>query len=320
TTSVPDTLVPLQEQVMLPQSLLPEIGMAMNTTNLSTLWEPATAYRLPSNELGLEILFDNDWIIEPDAEKSGWNGTATVPVEIRQASDGYRNGDAFVFMTGVSGQAVAYDVYPASATDFNVSLLNAGSPYPLKFAYDDQAPAGLSEDDKIIILRQLDNGIEYPTWVISFSGDISAVSNDEYTFNFKHPFTKDDILHFSVQGPVVHEEQAEESINRVKVVPNPYYAAASWEFRGSAAAASSLVGRGDRRIAFINVPQNASIRIYTVRGDLVQVLKHDGGISDRIFWDLRSKDEIEIAYGVYIFQVSVPFSDKTYTGKFAVIK
>jgi len=214
---------------------------------------------------------------------------------------------------------VAYDVYPASVTDFNVSLLNTGSPYPLKYAYDDQAPSGLSEDDKIIILRQLDNGIEYPTWEISFSGDISTVG-DEYTFYFKRPFTNEDIFHFSVHGPLVHEEQAEESIDRVKVVPNPYYAAASWEFRGSAAAASSLVGRGDRRIAFINVPQNATIRIYTVRGDLVQVLKQDGGISDRIFWDLRSKDEIEIAYGVYIFQVSVPFSNKTYTGKFAVIK
>ncbi|MGC9512240.1 MAG: hypothetical protein ACP5D8_01230 [Fidelibacterota bacterium] len=320
TTSLPDTLVPLQEQVMLPQSLLPEIGTAMNTTGLSTLWQPATAYRLPSNELGLEILFDNDWVIEPDVEKSGWNGATTVPVEIRQASNGYRNGDAFVLMTGVSGQSVAYDVYPASVTDFNVSLLNTGSPYPLKYAYDDQAPSGLSEDDKIIILRQLDNGIEYPTWEISFSGDISTVSSDEYTFYFKRPFTNEDIFHFSVQGPLVHEEQAEESIDRVKVVPNPYYAAASWEFRGSAAAASSLVGRGDRRIAFINVPQNATIRIYTVRGDLVQVLKQDGGISDRIFWDLRSKDEIEIAYGVYIFQVSVPFSNKTYTGKFAVIK
>ena len=319
TTSQEEILVPLQEYMMLPQSQLPQIGLAMNEPDIASRWQPFGIYRLPSNELGLEILYDNHWLIEPDGIESGWNQGTSVTVEIAQAINGYRDGDAFDLKTGVSGQSVSYDGLPSVTTDFNIVLMNDNSPYDMHFAYDDQGNAGLTEEDRIIILRELEDGTLYPTWEITFSGNIAAVT-DDYKFRFKRPFTSDDVFHFTIQGPEVHEEDAIESIDDVKVVPNPYYAAASWEFRGSAAAASSQVGRGDRRIAFINVPQNATIRIYTVRGDLVHILKHDGGVSDRIFWDLRSKDQIEIAYGVYVFHVSVPFSDKTFTGKFAVIK
>lgn len=320
TTSNEDTVVYPQEKVMLPQSKLPLIGAGMNEPDLASLWQPPMAYRLPSNELGFEILFENDWIIELDNPKSGWEGESNVAVLVGQAPNGYRNGDPLVLMTGVSGTSLAFEDYPSKTTNFNMSLLNDTSPYPLAFAYDDQGEMGLSKEDKILILRKLPDNKYYPTWEITFSDDIDPDARDQYHFYFKRPFMNQDLFRFTVQGPVVYEEIAEESLDQVKVVPNPYYAAASWEFRGSAAAASSLVGRGDRRIAFINVPQNATIRIYTVRGDLVHILKHDGSVSDRIFWDLRTKDGVEIAYGVYIFHVSIPFSDKSYTGKFAVIK
>lgn len=319
TNSIPDTLVLPQDHVMLNETLLPQIGVAMNEPDLATYWQPADAFRLPANDLGLEILFDNDWIIEPDAGSSGWKNASDVTLSIRQADDGYRDGDPFDLAMGVNGQSIAWDGLPETATDFNIVLMNEDSPYGFGFAYDDQGTSGLSEDDRVIILRELEDGEMYPTWEITFE-EAPGTITDDYEVRFKRPFTSDDIIQFTLQGPVVHEEEAEESLENVKVVPNPYYAAASWEFRGSAAAASSLVGRGDRRIAFINVPQNATIRIYTVRGDLVQVLKHDGSISNRIFWDLRTKDQVEIAYGVYVFQVSVPASDKSYTGKFAVIK
>ncbi len=319
TTSQEEILVPLQEYMMLSQSLLPQIGVAMNEPDIVSRWQPFGIYRLPSNELGLEILFDNHWLIELDVVESGWSQGSSVTVEINQALNGYRDGDAFDLKTGVTGQSVSYDGLPSVTTGFNIVLMNDLSPYDMYFAYDDQGNSGLSEEDRIIILRELEDGTLHPTWEITFNGNVAAV-NDDYAFRFKRPFTSDDVFHFTIQGPEVHVQEAVESIDDVRVVPNPYYAAASWEFRGSAAAASSQVGRGDRRIAFINVPQNATIRIYTVRGDLVHILKHDGGVSDRIFWDLRSKDQIEIAYGVYVFHVSVPFSDKTFTGKFAVIK
>ena len=52
---------------------------------------------------------------------------------------------------------------------------------------------------------------------------------------------------------------------------NPYVASASFEPERFA-----VSGRGIRRVEFRNVPAGASVRIYTVRGTLVQTLEHDG--------------------------------------------
>ncbi|HFE53535.1 MAG TPA: hypothetical protein ENK07_08825 [Bacteroidetes bacterium] len=62
------------------------------------------------------------------------------------------------------------------------------------------------------------------------------------------------------------------------------------------------------------------IKIFTVRGYLVDELIHDTGIEDGSeSWDMLSKDGMEIAYGVYIYHVEAPgLGEKV--GKFAVIK
>jgi hypothetical protein len=103
-------------------------------------------------------------------------------------------------------------------------------------------------------------------------------------------------------------------LNRIKVYPNPYLADSNQEPRNIFAE-----GRGERRITFTHLPSHCTIRIYTVRGDLVQTLNHattiDNGIEN---WDLRSKDGLNIAYGIYLYHVESPFGEKT--GRFAVIK
>ena len=68
----------------------------------------------------------------------------------------------------------------------------------------------------------------------------------------------------------------------------------------------AVSGRGERRIEFRGLPQNASIRIYTVRGDLVQTLRQDGSTDGFVPWDLRTKDNLDVAPGLYIFHVEAP--------------
>ena len=85
------------------------------------------------------------------------------------------------------------------------------------------------------------------------------------------------------------------------VVPNPYVGAASFEPERFA-----ISGRGERRMEFRAIPQSGSIRIYTVRGDLVQTLRHDGSTTGFVAWDLRTKDNLDVAPGLYIFQVEAP--------------
>jgi len=97
-------------------------------------------------------------------------------------------------------------------------------------------------------------------------------------------------------------------------VPNPYVGAASWE------PLSSEVGRGERRIFFIRLPNECTIRIYTISGKLVDTIEHSSTISDgQESWDLVSKDGMDIAFGVYVYHVDAPGIGQT-IGKFAIIK
>src|SRR6185503_7667114 len=98
------------------------------------------------------------------------------------------------------------------------------------------------------------------------------------------------------------------------VVPNPYIEAANFE-----PARYAVSGRGDRRMEFRALAQGATVRIYTVRGDLVRTLKQDGSLSGFVAWDLRTKDNLDVAPGLYIYHVEAPNMPKHH-GKFAVIK
>jgi len=51
----------------------------------------------------------------------------------------------------------------------------------------------------------------------------------------------------------------------------------------------------------------------------VQTLRQDGSLDAMVPWDLRSKDNLDIAPGLYIFQVEAPGAEAK-VGKFAVVK
>jgi hypothetical protein len=98
------------------------------------------------------------------------------------------------------------------------------------------------------------------------------------------------------------------------VVPNPYVGSASFEPERFA-----VSGRGERRMEFRNLPPGAVIRIYTVRGSLVQTLRHDGSTAGFVAWNLRTRDNLDVAPGLYVYEVEAP-STSDFVGKFAVIK
>ncbi|MCB0289326.1 MAG: hypothetical protein KDH97_03625, partial [Calditrichaeota bacterium] len=104
-------------------------------------------------------------------------------------------------------------------------------------------------------------------------------------------------------------------LDEIKVVPNPYIAGASWEPRkifGS--------GRGERKIDFIHLPQQCTIRIFTMSGKLVKVIEHSSGALDGSqSWNLVSDDGMDIAFGVYVYHIDAPELGRR-IGKFAIIK
>lgn len=84
----------------------------------------------------------------------------------------------------------------------------------------------------------------------------------------------------------------------VYVVPNPYVAGdPSRSFGGSNA----------RAVQFRNLPERATIRIYTVSGDLIRTIRHApddrGNLSGSTDWDLKSDSGLTVAPGLYIYHV-----------------
>lgn len=137
---------------------------------------------------------------------------------------------------------------------------------------------------------------------------------DVYKIVNKKPFRNGEFFEFTTKAQGFDKNVAQSQLKDIAVVPNPYVGAASWE------PLSGEVGRGERRIFFIHLPNECTIRIYTVSGKLVDTIEHSSTISDgQVSWDLLSKDGMDIAYGVYVFQVDAPGIGQQ-IGKFAIIK
>ncbi len=130
------------------------------------------------------------------------------------------------------------------------------------------------------------------------------------------PFLGKEKYSFSTQSAKFNATLASTSLDRIKVVPNPYVAVNDIE------PTDRLPGttRGSRRIYFEHLPPDCSIRIYTISGELVKELNHSTGIDNgREYWDLLNRDNLGIAYGIYIAHIQAKdVGEKTI--KFAIIK
>ncbi|MEA2062816.1 MAG: hypothetical protein U9P14_03885 [Gemmatimonadota bacterium] len=120
---------------------------------------------------------------------------------------------------------------------------------------------------------------------------------------------------FSIKADANNPENAR--LDEIKVVPNPYIASDVWD-------QSPL----QKKISFTNLPSRAVIRIYTVSGNLIQVLRHEGSANayrnnwkgGQEFWNLRNRYNMLVASGWYIWHVTDLDTGKTSRGKFAIIQ
>jgi hypothetical protein len=95
-------------------------------------------------------------------------------------------------------------------------------------------------------------------------------------------------------------------LSEIRVVPNPYIVGAKWEELQNV-----------HRIMFMFLPDVCTIDIYTISGERVAFLEHNGGGQHP--WNLNNQSNQAVAFGVYVYIVKTPQGDK-YTGKFAVIR
>ncbi len=130
------------------------------------------------------------------------------------------------------------------------------------------------------------------------------------------PFDRRDVYQFTMVGNKVERSLARQVLDDICVVPNPYIAVSTLERK----IVSTSIGRGDRRIDFLNLPAECTISIFTVSGRLVRKIHHSSAIDKgREIWDLRTTDGLEIASGYYFYYVDAPGIGSK-SGKLAVIK
>ncbi len=138
---------------------------------------------------------------------------------------------------------------------------------------------------------------------------------DRFDLALSRPLSGDDAFVFSTTAQRIDPDRAQADWNQKPyVIPNPYVGAAAFEPQRFA-----ISGRGERRMEFRAIPQGGVIRIYTVRGDLVQTLRQNGSLEGFVAWNLRTKDNIDVAPGLYVFHVDAPGFGE-HVGKFAIIR
>ncbi|MCH8525274.1 MAG: hypothetical protein LAT52_12050, partial [Balneolales bacterium] len=290
---------------------------------------------------GFFVRLSNDNIIEPFTDRSGWVDNYMTENELFSMNPLELEGSRTNWTVSIEpdrtpdGEYIAAD-YELRWFDENVYLpprfqainylrdslnviavnLQTGQQADLLIV-DRNGNGTFDVEDELIIVERV--GVFRFRHRINFSVPQGAQSlapaNDEVIrIANKKPFATGDFFQFTLSDASFDADQAKEQLDRIAVVPNPYLASSAYELR------TSSVGRSERRIAFINLPAQCTIRIYNVRGELIQTINRDAAIDDGMeYWDLKTRDFQDVAYGVYIFHVDAPGIGSK-TGKFALIK
>jgi hypothetical protein len=96
------------------------------------------------------------------------------------------------------------------------------------------------------------------------------------------------------------------TIRQVHTVPDPYYVT------------NSLEQSSDQKIIkFVNLPDKAIIRIYSVSGVLVRVLEHNSSTSSEEVWDVRNRNGQFVASGVYFWHIEA--GDARRVGRMTIV-
>ncbi|HQI48433.1 MAG TPA: hypothetical protein PLN61_07175 [bacterium] len=154
-------------------------------------------------------------------------------------------------------------------------------------------------------------------------------AGDIFHIAYDRGYLPSDSLTFSTVGEqMVEKSRIKEDMKKIMVVPNPYVVTNVME-----PAIGNWERNQPRRIMFTNVPAQCSIKIFTVSGLLVDEIVVNNAVNARTsafdsnsesngtaFWDLRSKEGLDIAAGYYLYRVESNLTGDVKMGKFAIIK
>jgi hypothetical protein len=144
--------------------------------------------------------------------------------------------------------------------------------------------------------------VDHPDFISQFSMP-QPVGFNFPTYNFN---TSDIATLYNQQA------LAKNSLDLIRVVPNPYYGSSTYEAK-----------RSDNFVRITNLPNKCTIKIFTMNGMLVRTIKRDVTGQEDIYqkgassgddirqskrspyelWDLKNQSNISVASGLYIIHV-----------------
>ncbi|MDZ7373131.1 MAG: hypothetical protein ONB23_04095 [candidate division KSB1 bacterium] len=284
---------------------------------------------------GIQLKLLNEKQVALDTAKSGWNHEDVFPFAFDPVTfvgiQGEKRPNDYRILIGEVGMSTSKDTsigfyrLRSKAVNFKVINLADGSEVPFAFAELDGNDGRLTVDprrpdntDVILLLEPGRGGKLVYTWQIYLvprPGKRNPQPGDVLTIYLKKPFLSRDVYRFKIKGARLSKEKARQELEKIRVVPNPYIATVSWEPKNTYRS-----GRGPREIHFINLPPKCTIRIYDVSGTLIDKIEHDSPLENGTErWDVLSKENLDISYGVYIYHVDAPGIGQK-TGTFAIIK
>jgi hypothetical protein len=299
---------------------------------------------------GMVVTVQNDWNVAITNLDSLWNKTYKQSnylidfevfsfATVNEKGIKYPRDYNIAFDSALVGNSAPLTVFdqnsgfitiPATRTNFKVfdAQTGAGVPYTLLETVPSPVkPNGyFTANDLIILLQNVKTAsgkdTTVITWTVSPLGVDSVnhvpTSGDTLRLRLSRPFSRNDIFQFSTKSAIVDAGLATSQLDAIRVVPNPYVVATSQE---PPLPPTITSGRGERKISFIHLPKNSVVYIYTIRGELVRRLNMpaDQNIDDgAVDWDLRTRENLDVAYGVYLYLVDAPAGRKM--GKLAIIK
>jgi hypothetical protein len=183
----------------------------------------------------------------------------------------------------------------------------------------------IMEDEFYVGHTDYDSTRDAYTWTYSlFSFSYIDIAEEDipepgdiFRINFVSPFLAIDTLTFRIpaydleSGPMQTED-----LSKINVVPNPYVVTNTLE---PAVRNNQMNQR--RRIMFTNLPAQCTIKIFTVSGYFVDQIDVDNAQDNGMaYWDMLTKEDLEIAPGIYIYHVKSTPTGEEKMGKFAIIK
>lgn len=285
---------------------------------------------------GFRLSFINEERVKLDESLSGWSDDSIFDFQFARAQflniigEEIPNDYQIIFLGpgAATSRDTSISFLPLPAVSVNFQIINSitGAPVPFAFAEIDGDdgrfsinPTNANRTDTIYLFERNPVGSLVYAWQVTLNTQPPDGRNPEAGDTLKvvlrKPFLSTDIYEFTMRGESAPAQQAKEQLREIRVVPNPYIAAASWEPRNTFSS-----GRGSRELHFINLPQRCTIRIFNVSGVLIDTIEHDSVFDNgTAIWDMLSRDNLDISYGLYIYHVEAPGIGQR-TGNFAIIK